>query len=224
MTVAVATLALFAAACGGDDDDDKPSEAPKKETATSPAPDTERCRRVDQPEPKPEGRERKPSEKLDPERTYRLRLNTSCGEFAIELSVKSAPETTASLVSLARDGFYDGTTFHRALPAYLVQGGDPTGTGAGGPGYTTVEPPPDDAKYVRGVVAMAKTQQEAPGTAGSQFFVVTAQDAKLPPEYAIVGRVTEGLEAADRIAALGNQASGGLRQTVVIESVEVEEA
>ena len=91
------------------------------------------------------------------------------------------------MVSLARAGFFKKTIFHRIVPDFVIQGGDPTGKGTGGPGYKTVDKPPPGTKYTRGVVAMAKTQQEKPGTAGSQFYVVTGADAGLPPDYAVIG-------------------------------------
>jgi peptidyl-prolyl cis-trans isomerase B (cyclophilin B) len=89
------------------------------------------------------------------------------------------------------------------VPDFVIQGGDPTATGTGGPGYTTVDDPPPTASYGHGVVAMAKTGADLPGTAGSQFFIVTTADAGLPPEYAIVGTVTEGIEVVDEIGSLG---------------------
>ncbi|HEU4970532.1 MAG TPA: peptidylprolyl isomerase, partial [Gaiellaceae bacterium] len=108
---------------------------------------------------------------------------------------------------------------------FVIQGGDPTQTGAGGPGYSTVDKPPSDAKYTKGVVAMAKTQVEAPGTSGSQFFVVTAEDAGLPPDYAIVGTVTEGMDTVERIDALGTPGvDGPPSKPVVISSVTVTES
>jgi cyclophilin family peptidyl-prolyl cis-trans isomerase len=120
-------------------------------------------------------------------------------------------------------GFFDGTTFHRVVPGFVIQGGDPTGTGAGGPGYQTVDPPPQSAAYTRGVVAMAKTAVEPAGTSGSQFFVVTGANVGLPPDYAIVGKVTAGLKAVDAIAALG-VGDGPPSQPVVIRKVTVEES
>ena len=96
----------------------------------------------------------------------------------------------------------------------MIQGGDPTGTGAGGPGYTTVDTPPASATYTHGVVAMAKTGAQAAGTAGSQFFVVTEANAGLPPDYAIIGKVTAGIAVVDRIGMLGNAAQ---QPTMVIE-------
>ena len=105
----------------------------------------------------------------------------------------------------------------------MIQGGDPTGTGTGGPGYQTVDVPPGDAAYTEGVVAMAKAGNEPPGASGSQFFVVTAPDAGLPPDYAIVGTVTEGMETVSAIEALG-AGDGPPSQPVVIEKVTVEKS
>jgi cyclophilin family peptidyl-prolyl cis-trans isomerase len=153
-----------------------------------------------------------------------LVMETSCGDFEITLDQGLAPDTAASLVSLANDGFYDSTIFHRIVPGFVVQGGDPTGGGSGGPGYSTVDAPPSDAAYTRGVVAMAKTQTEAPGTAGSQFFIVTGEDVGLPAEYAIVGEVTDGFETVERIEALGDAATEQPLQPIVLERVTVSES
>ena len=153
-----------------------------------------------------------------------LVFETSCGDFEITLDQELAPDTAASLVALARAGFYDNTIFHRVVPDFVIQGGDPTGKGSGGPGYKTVDAPPSGAAYTRGVVAMAKTQTEAPGTSGSQFFVVTAEDAPLPAEYAIVGEVTQGYETVERIEALGDVNTQQPSQPVVIERVTVRES
>ncbi len=160
---------------------------------------------------------------FDPSTTYRLVLETNKGSFTIELDQKLAPNTVKSLVKLARDGFFDGTKFHRVVPGFVIQGGDPTGTGTGGPGYSTVDAPPSDAKYTRGVVAMAKTGTEAPGTAGSQFFVVTGEDIGLPAEYAIVGKVTAGMKTVDAIEALGT-GDGPPSTPVVIKRATVQES
>lgn len=150
-----------------------------------------------------------------------LAFQTSCGDFDVTLDPEAAPETTASLVALARAGFFDTTTMHRVVPGFVVQGGDPTASGTGGPGYTTTDPPPSNARYTRGVVAMAKGGFDPPGTAGSQFFVVTADDAGLPREYAIVGEVTSGYEAVERIDSLGDLATERPSQPVVVERVSV---
>ncbi len=161
---------------------------------------------------------------LDPARTYEVVLETSKGAFTITLDVKTSPETTASFVSLARKGFFDGTIFHRIVPGFVIQGGDPTGTGTGGPGYTTLDPPPADARYTKGVVAMAKTAAEPPGTAGSQFFVVTGADVGLPPEYAILGRVKDGLDVVEEIGRLGDPATEQPTERVEIEKATVRES
>ena len=126
-----------------------------------------------------------PKERLDPEMTYNLVFKTNCGSFTVTLDQAKAPATAASLVSLAKSGFYDDTIFHRIVPGFVIQGGDPTQTGSGGPGYQTVDPPPADTTYAEGVVAMAKLGTEPAGTSGSQFFVVSGPDAaSLPPDYA----------------------------------------
>jgi cyclophilin family peptidyl-prolyl cis-trans isomerase len=135
--------------------------------------------------------------------------------------VRTSPHTTASFVSLVRHGFFDHTVFHRIVPGFVIQGGDPTQSGSGGPGYSTVDPPDAGASYTKGVVAMAKTQAEPAGTAGSQFFVVTVDDAVLEPDYAIVGTVTDGLDVVERIGRLGDPSTEQPLQPVVIESVTV---
>jgi peptidyl-prolyl cis-trans isomerase B (cyclophilin B) len=211
MRVALLSLALVLAlaACGGGDDGD------------SAASGNGECETVEAPPPRdPETREA-PTAPLE-EGSYSLVFETSCGSFTVALDLEQAPNTSASLVALAEDGFYDDTTFHRVVPGFVIQGGDPTGTGGGGPGYSTVDAPASGAQYVSGVVAMAKTQAEPPGTAGSQFFVVTGEDVGLPPDYAIVGEVTDGMDTVERIDALG-VSDGPPSQPVVIETVTVEE-
>jgi peptidyl-prolyl cis-trans isomerase B (cyclophilin B) len=211
--LALALAALLAAsACGGGDDED--------ESETTAA--TGGCEEVDAPDPKPEGNRKAPTQPLEEDTTYRLVVETNCGSFTIELDPKSAPKTTASMVALARDGFYDNTIIHRVVPSFVIQGGDPTGTGSGGPGYQTIDRPPQDAKYTRGVVAMAKSGMDPPGAAGSQFFVVTAEDAGLPPDYGIVGEISEGLDTVEKIDHLGNPQTEKPSQTVLIRQMRVE--
>jgi cyclophilin family peptidyl-prolyl cis-trans isomerase len=129
-------------------------------------------------------------------------LTTSCGTIKITLSVKNDPKTASSFASLVSQGFYNGLSFVRVVPDFVIQGGDPNGDGSGGPGYSVVETPPTDQTYTKGVVAMAKTQAEAPGTSGSQFFIVTGPDAGLPAEYAVAGKVTSGMDVAEKIGAI----------------------
>jgi peptidyl-prolyl cis-trans isomerase B (cyclophilin B) len=147
-------------------------------------------------------------------------VRTSQGEFTFELDDAASPNAVESFTELAGNGFFDGTVFHRIVPDFVIQGGDPTGTGTGGPGHQTVDPPAPDTTYKQGVVAMAKTATDPPGTAGSQFFVVTADDAGLPPEYAVIGRVTDGLDVVLRIGELGD-ASQKPTERVVVESLAV---
>jgi peptidyl-prolyl cis-trans isomerase B (cyclophilin B) len=210
----LAVLVLVAAGCGGGDEGGEASPAPAG---------TAECTEVDAPAPKQAGGNEAPSKALDPAKTYRLVFRTNCGSFTITLDQAAAPRTTASLVALARSGFYDETVFHRIVPGFVIQGGDPTQSGSGGPGYSTVDPPAADARYTKGVVAMAKTGSDPPGTAGSQFFVVTGDDAGLPPDYAIVGEITDGLDVVELIGTLGDEAEQPT-QTVLIEKVTVEEA
>ena len=216
--VLLLALVLALAACGGGDDEAVENGG---ETTTAPAAVEGSCDSVEAPKPKPDGGQTPPTEALDPGKTYELVVETNCGSFTIELQQEAAPKTTASLVKLAESGFYDGTTFHRVVPGFVIQGGDPTGTGTGGPGYSTVDVPPEGTLYTASVVAMAKSAAEPPGTAGSQFFVVTTQDAGLPPEYAVVGNVTEGAETVFAIEGLGT-GDGPPSQPVVIEKMTVE--
>jgi cyclophilin family peptidyl-prolyl cis-trans isomerase len=158
---------------------------------------------------------------LDPAKTYTVEVRTNLGAFSFALDVKDSPCTTSSFASLVRKKFFDGTRFHRIVPGFVIQGGDPTGQGTGGPGYTVVDTPPAGAKYVRGVVAMAKTGAEPPGTAGSQFFVVTGTDAGLGPDYALLGKVTKGLAVVERIGRLGNPANEHPTRRVVVVQMTV---
>ena len=180
------------------------------------------CENVDKPGPRTPAHLKPPSMRLDPSKSYALSFQTSCGTFVVRLDLKLAPNTSASLVKLARDGYFDDTIFHRIVPGFVIQGGDPTQQGSGGPGYATLDTPPPTARYTKGTVAMAKTQAEPAGTSGSQFFVVTAGDAGLTPDYAIVGRVTQGMDVVERIGQLGSQDEQPT-QTVLIRKVLVAE-
>jgi len=149
-------------------------------------------------------------------------LHTNRGAIAIELLDEDAPKTVENFRKLAGEGFYDGVIFHRVIPDFMIQGGDPTGTGTGGPGYTTTDPPPTSTRYTHGVVAMAKTQSEAPGTAGSQFFVVTAEACPwLDGKHTVFGRVSGGMDVIDDISAIETDARDRPREDVTIERVEL---
>jgi peptidyl-prolyl cis-trans isomerase B (cyclophilin B) len=218
--VLAALLALCASACGGGS-----GSGDKGDGTATPAPTTSQtatgCQSVPKPAPK-SLKLPKPKTQLAPGRTYVATVSTSCGDFQITLDAKRAPKTGGSFKYLADKGFFDGTTFHRIVPSFVIQGGDPKGNGSGGPGYKVVEPPPKSLQYTKGVVAMAKTQLEPAGTSGSQFFVVTANDAQLPPEYALLGKVTGGQDVVDKIAAADTDKSTEAPiDPIVIKSVKV---
>jgi peptidyl-prolyl cis-trans isomerase B (cyclophilin B) len=220
LLVALALVAL--AGCGGSGSDD----AGETQAQTSTTAEESPCRTVDQPAPKGPQHLEKPTGRLDPSKTWLVRFTTNCGDFTIRLDAAHAPKTAASFAALTKKGFYDGLTFHRIAQNFVIQGGDPLGDGSGGPGYTIVEKPPSGVHYWHGVVAMAKKGTEPDGASGSQFFVVTAQDAGLPPQYAIAGRVVAGLETVDTIGVLplqagANPTDGPPAQPVVIESAKL---
>jgi cyclophilin family peptidyl-prolyl cis-trans isomerase len=179
------------------------------------------CPKVKRPKPRSETRKR-PKKALDAHKTWTATLKTSCGSFTVRLDVKDSPHTTASFVSLARSHYFDNTIFHRVVPGFVIQGGDPTGSGTGGPGYSTVDKPPRTTKYTVGTVAMAKTQTEPAGTSGSQFFVVTGDASFLTPDYALLGRVTKGMAVVQKIGKLGQRTEAGTpTRIVVIRSVTI---
>jgi peptidyl-prolyl cis-trans isomerase B (cyclophilin B) len=231
LPILICVLALGLAACGDDDDSDSGADTSAPAT-TEQAPATTQqraageCADVEQPQPKQDGGAKPPSQALDPNATYDVTLKTSCGDIVIRLDQKTSPKTAASFAALARSGFFDDTVFHRIVPGFVIQGGDPTASGMGGPGYSTRDVPPPDTTYTKGTVAMAKTEAEPAGTSGSQFYIVTAPDAGLPPDYALLGNVVEGQRVVDAIGELGDPASGGAGtplQPVVIERASVRE-
>jgi cyclophilin family peptidyl-prolyl cis-trans isomerase len=205
--------ALAMAACG-DDSDDGSSTAADEGTAT--------CEEVEAPAPKDDVKLKAPSESA-PTATG-VTFETSCGSFTVTFDDR-APKTAASFEYLAEEGFYDDTVFHRVAQGFVIQGGDPLGSsedptevGTGGPGYTVDEKPPSSLSYTKGTVAMAKTAVEPPGRSGSQFYVVTAADAGLPPDYALVGEVSEGMEVVEAIEALGPPGADGAPSMPVVVS------
>src|SRR4051794_15674898 len=144
-------------------------------------------------------------------------LQTNKGALALELFDTDAPKTVENFVKLSRDGFYDGVVFHRVIPDFMIQGGDPTGTGTGGPGYQ-FEDEINPNKVARGALAMANA---GPGTNGSQFFIVTTEAAPwLDGKHTVFGRVTSGMDVVDRISALPRDARDRPRDDVTIERVE----
>ena len=147
-------------------------------------------------------------------------LHTNHGPIEIELFDDDAPKTVDNFVKLARDGFYDGVTFHRVIPDFMIQGGDPTGSGMGGPGYT-FEDEFNDHKVVRGALAMANA---GPNTNGSQFFVVTAEATPwLDGKHTVFGQVTQGMDVVDKISSVDTDSNDKPHEAVVIERVELPE-
>jgi peptidyl-prolyl cis-trans isomerase B (cyclophilin B) len=209
------------AGCGGSS---SKKDATTGSTGNAAGRDAYGCRRVAAPKPHGAQHLAKPTGRLDPAKTWTVTVATNCGTFAIRLDTRRSPKTAASFASLVRKGFYDGLTFHRIVAGFVIQGGDPIGTGLGGPGYSIVEPPPASLHYTRGVVAMAKTQSESTGASGSQFFVVTAEDATvssgLTPDYALLGKISSGLGVVNRIGSIpADAATGTPKEPVVMQRV-----
>ena len=145
-------------------------------------------------------------------------LHTNQGAIAVELFDGDAPKTVENFRKLAGDGFYDGVIFHRVIPDFMIQGGDPTGTGSGGPGYT-FEDEPNDQKVERGALAMANA---GPNTNGSQFFIVTADSCPwLDGKHTVFGRVTSGMDVVDAIEQVDTGPGDRPRDDVRIESINV---
>jgi cyclophilin family peptidyl-prolyl cis-trans isomerase len=181
------------------------------------------CEQVSKPPPQ-HRQLKKPKQTVTRGEKLTATVDTSCGRFEIQLDTSSSPKTVNSFAYLSKKGLYDDTTFNRIVPHFVIQGGDPLQNGSGGPGYSVVEPPPQNATYQMGTVAMAKTAVAPRGQSGSQFFVVTAADAGLPPNYAILGKVISGMDVVKRIGTLGDPASGDLGTplaTVVIRRISV---
>lgn len=199
--------AILIGRSGGDDD-------------SSTAASSGGCKQVEAPKPKKVSFSA-PKQTVSKDAKLTAVVETSCGTFQIALDAQRAPKTVNSFVFLSEEGFYDGLSFPRVAPEFVIQAGSPVNTTLGGPGYSVDEKPPANLAYTRGVVAMAKSSAEPPGRSGSQFFVVLSADAGLPPEYALVGRVDEGLDVVERIGKLGTPAETP-KQTVLIEKISIE--
>jgi len=217
-TLTAAALACVLASCGGSSSDSSTTAAGE-------------CAEVAAAQPQP-GRQHltAPTASLPKGSAWNLKVDTNCGSFVIQVKSSVSPKAAASVVGLAKSGFYDALAVHRISPGFVIQGGDPAANGSGGPGYTTVDTPASTTTYSRAIVAMAKTGSEPAGAAGSQFFVVTGETAQLPPDYAVLGVVISGMETVDRISAQpidpattqgGAQADGAPAQPIVIQKITV---
>jgi peptidyl-prolyl cis-trans isomerase B (cyclophilin B) len=197
---------------GGDSSSDETKTTASKEKG---------CTKVEQPKPK---KETLPKPKMTTKKGEEVTavVETNCGTFDIELATTEALTIANSFAYLAEEGFYDDLTFHRIVPEFVIQGGDPKGDGSGGPGYEVVQAPPKNLKYTLGTVAMAKTSTAPSGAAGSQFYIVSGpQGETLPPEYALAGKVTKGLDVVERIGKLGTPEEKPT-EPVVIEKMTIE--
>ncbi len=237
-------VAVLVAACGGDDDgqtanDTSPpgdvtttrpattvSEVPLQ-TPAQPAADYAGYRQLptacdaEQPPPRADLQFDAPDDlAIDPASAPIATLVTSCGDIVVELDPAAAPETVNSFVFLAEADYFDGTVSHRIVPGFVIQAGDPTATGLGGPGYVIPdELPAAGFVYERGVLAMANA---GPNTTGSQFFIVQG-DAALPPQFSVFGRVTEGMDVVDTIVALPLGIGPTGEQSAPLEAMYIED-
>ncbi|MCL4313258.1 MAG: peptidylprolyl isomerase [Actinobacteria bacterium] len=204
----------------------KPHASVSKKTTPCPASDGSSARRTSFSAPPPMC--------INPDKSYTAKVVTTAGDFTIALDAKSAPKTVNDFVFLARYHFYDGLIFHRVIPGFVVQGGDPnpptasnpTPSGPQGPGFTVdgEVPAPHHPQYPLGSVAMAKTATQPPGASGSQFFIVVGpQGEDLPPDYSLFGQVTSGLSTVDKIEA-GGTASGVPKVVYRIENITISES
>ena len=160
-----------------------------------------------------------PAMQIDPAKHYSAVLHTTKGDITVDLLTDEAPKTVNNFVFLAREGFYDNSPFHRVIKGFMIQGGDPTGTGTGGPGYRFADEKPRRG-YGRGIVAMANA---GPNTNGSQFFICHGLHSEgLPPNYTIFGNVTDGLDTVDAIANIPTSRSGRGENSVPTEDVRIE--
>ena len=159
-----------------------------------------------------------PEMQIDPAKTYIANIETTAGKMVAELFVEDAPITVNNFVFLAREAYYNNVIFHRVISGFMIQGGDPTGTGTGGPGYR-FQDEPVKRKYLRGTLAMANA---GPNTNGSQFFIMHA-DYALPPNYTIFGKLTSGEEIIDTIANAEKGANDRPKTPTSIKSISIEE-
>jgi len=179
------------------------------------------CPNPDGSSPKQQRFEGPPPMCIDPAKRYTAEMVTSKGTMRIALDPIAAPNTVNSFVFLARYHYFEGIVFHRVIPGFVLQGGDPTGTGTGGPGYRFEDELPAPGRYELGSLAMANA---GPNTNGSQFFIISGPDGmRLPPQYSLFGKVVAGLEVVSTIDQLGT-GGGQPKELVTIESVTITES
>ena len=158
---------------------------------------------------------------IDPAKRYTATMETSLGTLVIALDAAAAPLTVNNFVFLARYHYYDGVTFHRIIKGFVCQGGDPEGTGRGGPGYRFADELPKSGRYEVGSLAMANA---GPNTNGSQFFIISGADGcRLPPQYSLFGKVVKGLEIVEAMQSVATGSGDKPRDDLVIKSVTITE-
>jgi cyclophilin family peptidyl-prolyl cis-trans isomerase len=231
---AVAVVALIASGCGSDDNGSSATTVAEdaaaaaddttSDTATDTTSDTATteadCPPIEGADSQTRSFDAAPPMCLEPGVAYEAVVTTNKGEFTIAVDPTSAPVAANNFVFLARNQYFDDTVCHRIIPNFVVQCGDPTATGTGGPGYTIVDEPPAAGQYRVGSIAMAKTA--APDSAGSQFFIITGSDgAALPPEYALFGQVTAGFETTVEAMAAAGSPDGVPSEPIEIQSIRI---
>ena len=180
------------------------------------------CPNADGTSPKTQTFSGPPKMCIDTNKTYTAEMKTTKGSMTITLDAKKAPKTVNNFVFLARYHFYDGVSFHRIIPGFVVQGGDPQGNGSGGPGYKFADELPKAGEYKVGSLAMANS---GPNTNGSQFFIIVGdQGVQLPPKYSLFGMVTSGIDVAKALEADGSEGAGTPKEPVQMDSVTMTEA
>ncbi len=224
LLAAAALAAVLIAGCGSDDSASRATTATDGDTTVADAETADGavgdCPTVEGADSQTRSFDAAPPMCLEPGVSYEAVVTTNKGEFTIELDPASAPVAANNFVFLARNQYFDDTVCHRIIPNFVVQCGDPTATGTGGPGYTIVDEPPAPGQYQIGSVAMAKTP--APDSAGSQFFIITGSDgAALPPDYALFGDVTDGFDTAVEAMAAAGSPDGVPSETIEIQSIRI---
>jgi cyclophilin family peptidyl-prolyl cis-trans isomerase len=180
------------------------------------------CPAADGSSPKTQKFSEPPPMCIDPEKTYSATMVTNKGTMTIALDAVGAPNTVNNFVFLARYHYFDGVTFHRIIPGFVLQGGDPEGTGRGGPGYRFADELPRPGRYELGSLAMANA---GPNTNGSQFFIISGPSGmRLPPQYSLFGKVVDGLDVVLELEKVGTPGAGVPKQKVYMESVTITES
>jgi cyclophilin family peptidyl-prolyl cis-trans isomerase len=215
LLAALTATALLAGACGSDASPTVPDTTEATQAAGSAD-----CPPIDGADSQTREFDAAPPMCLEPGGSYEAIVTTNKGEFTIALDPETAPVAANNFVFLARNRYFDETVCHRIIPDFVVQCGDPTASGSGGPGYTIVDEPPAPGQYQVGSIAMAKTP--APDSAGSQFFIVTGPNGvALPPEYALFGQVVDGLDGAVAAMAAAGTPDGAPTEPIEIQSIRI---